>query len=556
MQRFVKLVASFSVLVGCTVDWDAVAQAGKDLPSLSSSSGAVTSGATTDATSMTAPASTAGSSMTSGAAPGSGSEGDSASAAGDEGGEAEPLEVEVFLTPSSVHEVGEVQIGVWTSRPVTAIDIFDGDAPLVLGAAPKEPVAVLEVTSDDAPGDGLHTIRAVGHTADNVSAEDEEDLLVDVAPGGTDVWPPYVHDGPLSGFTGVALLDDYSIAASGFLETEEEGLVAVVVKLDSATSSVEAGPISLGKVSLAGAGIGPAIAASEDGAVYVASTRAGSTWAVSKVRPGEPLPLVWTATGDPKTKAFGIAFAGDRVVVVGASEVAPGTHDLKVWWVSAADGKLFEQATFAASLQDDPKNGLDELGRGVAVVEDELVVVGERQIYDELNQKIRRAVVLRYGLDGELLDEWTSAGELLEEDGAMAVAPLRDGGFVVTGWGRDVLTIRQVLTRWFSATGEAGAVRFEPTPGSDAIAYAVGEDREGKIVLAGSRKGLVTDQDAWIFAIPGPLGVHAWDVVRSGPGKGPDDAADLAIGPWGHVSVVGSEFAELQPRAYALRLYP
>ncbi|MDC0721642.1 hypothetical protein [Nannocystis bainbridge] len=470
-------------------------------------------------------------------------------------GNALPLEVAVLLGPSSVSKVGEVLVNVWTSRPVKTIDIFDGEEPLVLGAAPKTPVAVLEVTSDQSPGDGMHMIRAVAHAEDGVIGQAERDLLIDVAPGGTDVWPPYVHAGPVSAFTGVTLLGDQSIAASGVIEAKE-GLVAVVMQFDGATGNVEAGPISLGKISVAAAGHGPAIAAGDDGAVYVASTRAGTTWAVSKVRPGNPLPLVWTVTGELGTQAFGITFAGNRVVVVGASEVAPGTHDLKVWWLATEDGELLDESTFAAGSEDDPGNLLDELGRAATLVGDRLVVVGERQIEGEFNNPYRRAVVLHYSLAGILLDEWTSPGELLEEDAGMAVAPLRDGGFVVTGWGRNVFTIRQVLTRWFSATGEAGPVRIESTPGNDAIAYAIGEDREGKLVLAGSRKTPATDADAWIFAISGPLGAHTWDVIRSGPGKGPDQTADLAIGPWGHVSVVGGEFADLQPRAFAMRLYP
>ncbi|MFY0539534.1 hypothetical protein [Nannocystis pusilla] len=42
--------------------------------------------------------------------------------------------MEVFLTPTSVDKVGEVQVAVWTSRPVATIDVFDGDMPLALGA--------------------------------------------------------------------------------------------------------------------------------------------------------------------------------------------------------------------------------------------------------------------------------------------------------------------------------------------------------------------------------------------------------------------------------------
>ena len=75
-------------------------------------------------------------------------------------------------------------------------------------------------------------------------------------------------------------------------------------------------------------------------------------------------------------------------------------------------------------------------------------------------------------------------------------------------------------------------------------------------VDAGATEVLALDDRDALFAVPGPLGAHAWDIVRDGPGHGPDDAAGLAVGPWGHVSVAGSEFADLQPRAFALRFYP
>src|SRR5690606_15577593 len=111
------------------------------------------------------------------------------SSSGEPGGDkAVPVGVKVYVTPSPTIEVGEVQVSVWTSRPVASIDIFDNDVPLVLGAVPADPVHVLEVTSDDIPGDGPHLIRAVAHAADGVSGHGEKELLVDVQPGGTDVW--------------------------------------------------------------------------------------------------------------------------------------------------------------------------------------------------------------------------------------------------------------------------------------------------------------------------------------------------------------------------------
>ncbi|MCY1004471.1 hypothetical protein OV079_02575 [Nannocystis pusilla] len=68
-----------------------------------------------------------------------GSESDGESGTTSDDGKALPLDVELILTPPSVGAVGEVQIDVWTSRPVASIDLFDDDEPLVLGATPKSP---------------------------------------------------------------------------------------------------------------------------------------------------------------------------------------------------------------------------------------------------------------------------------------------------------------------------------------------------------------------------------------------------------------------------------
>ncbi|MFY0538475.1 hypothetical protein [Nannocystis pusilla] len=182
--------------------------------------------------------------------------------------------------------VGEVQVSVWTSRPVAAIDIFDNDVPLVLGAVPANPVHVFEVTSDDVPGDGTHTIRAVAHAADGVSGQDAEELLIDVQPGGTDVWPPYVKPGPINGFTSAAIRDN-GIDVAGYLETND-GLKAVAVRIDGTKGQPEGEPIHLGPVAAIGGGRGPAIAVTGDEATFVAWTfpDSGSTrWAVTEINP-------------------------------------------------------------------------------------------------------------------------------------------------------------------------------------------------------------------------------------------------------------------------------
>ncbi|MDC0672439.1 hypothetical protein [Nannocystis radixulma] len=452
-------------------------------------------------------------------------------------------------------EVGAVQVSVWTSRPVASVDIFDDDSPLVLGAAPANPVHAFEVTSDAVPGDGMHTIRAVAHAADGVSGEDTEELLIDVQPGGTDVWPPYVQAGPINGFTSAAMLGN-GIGVAGFFETNE-GLEAVAMRIDGTKGQPEGASILLGPVAVTGGGRGPAIAAAGDDAAFVAWTQpvaATTRWAWSRVEFGEAKGQTWT--GPHETSVNAIAVVDDVLILAGAFEQGPDTHDLWVWWISAETGELLDARSFAAPPADDMFNDWDEVARGVAIVGDEVVVVGEREISGVNNQLVRRTVVLRHTLDGEPLPEWTSPGELLEEDAGMGITPLRGGGFAVTGWARDKGSIRQVLTRWFSAEGEAIAMRIEPTPLEDARGLAIGEDREGKIIIAGTRQQPQTDANAWVFAVPGPAGAHVWEVIRNGPGQGPDEAAGLALDAWGYAYVAGSEFDALQPRAFALRLYP
>ncbi|MFZ6179951.1 hypothetical protein [Nannocystis pusilla] len=488
--------------------------------------------------------------------------GDSATTGASTGddGKAMPVAVELFLEPSPVTEVGPVQVSVSTSRPVESIDIFlkkkeDGDVPLVLGAAPGNPVHVFEVTSEAVPGDGMHTIRAVARAADGVSGESSEALLIDVQPGGSNVYPPYVKAGPINGFTSAALRGN-GIDVAGYFETND-GLEAVAVHVDGTTGQPEGTPVLLGPVAVTGGGRGPAIATAGDDTAFVAWTRPanGSTqWAVSRVKFGEAKGPMWT--GPSKTTANAIAVVDETLIVVGASEIGPNTHDLGVWWVSAESGEVLHAETFVPPPGEDPNNGRDEVGRGVAIVNDEVVVVGERETTNDDNELVRRTLVLRYSLVGETLDEWTSPGELMDEDAGMAVAPLRGGGFVVTGFGRNLQSsMRLVLTRWFTAEGEAGPVRIEPTT-ADALGFALGEDREGKLVIVGSLQQPKTDANAWVFAVPGPVGARVWEVVRNGPGQGPDEAAGLAVDAWGYSYVVGSEFDALQPRAFALRLYP
>ncbi|MFY0536836.1 hypothetical protein [Nannocystis pusilla] len=215
--------------------------------------------------------------------------------------------------------------------------------------------------------------------------------------------------GPINGFTSAALRGN-GIDVAGYFETND-GLEAVAVRVDGTKGQPEGAPVLLGPVAVTGGGRGPAIAAAGDDAAFVAWTQAdkGSTrWAVSRVKFGETKGPMWT--GPSKTSANAIAVVGDMLVVVGAIEVGPNTHDLWGWWVSPETGELLGAREFAAPFAEDPQNWFDEVARGVAIVGDEVVMVGERETMTVDNILVRRTIVLRHTLEGEPLAEWTSPG--------------------------------------------------------------------------------------------------------------------------------------------------
>lgn len=236
----------------------------------------------------------------------------------------------------------------------------------------------------------------------------------------------------------------------------------------------------------------------------------------------------------------------------------PPRHDIRVRWLSLESGAEIAATTFAATKDADANNVLSERAFGVACIDGEVVVAGTREVkVDQQDISHLRTVVLRYDTPAASPSLWTSPGDVLAEDAALAITPTRKGGFAVTGWARELGgSVRQVLTRRFVANSIHLWARIEVTPGSDAAGHAIAEDREGKLIIAAGREHPGTDLDAWIFATTGPLEPRTWEVLRNGPSNGPDEALGLALDEWGYAFPVGVEMQELESHAFALRLYP
>jgi hypothetical protein len=129
--------------------------------------------------------------------------------------------------------------------------------------------------------------------------------------------------------------------------------------------------------------------------------------------------------------ATAITLCQGQVVVVGSvlTNANPAHYDLHVSWLSKTTGHELDSATFAATLKEDPSNELNERAYGVACIGDEVVVVGTREVRpDPKEAEYVRAVALRYAASNAEPDVWTSPGEVLAEDAALAVAPTKTAG--------------------------------------------------------------------------------------------------------------------------------
>ena len=570
------LVEAIAALPGCdTLLTDPVCV---ELYGSSSSSGDATASSSTGAgvapTSMQDAAETG----ETGAAEGSGgSSGDSSgpagtsgansSGTGDEPGLGEALTAQLSVVPAQALAPGPVEVHLQFHGPAVAVDLYDGDTPLLLGAAPKGALFEFVATSDDVPGDGLHTLKAVVRAGDGRTVQTHAELWVDLPPGGSEDWAKPVP-GEVSGYSSVAMAG-YDPVVAGYFE-KGPTTTLVVARLDRATGEPLSGPILLDKITWSGESRGPALAVGPDGAVYVAATWVtynSVTRRVHKLDMGGKDPIdLWKApsTGDYSEEATGVAVLGERVYVVGSklTNLNPPQRDLKLWRLEAETGAYIDETTFYAPPSEDKKNERSERAYAVAVVGDKLVVVGTREFKPEGKFGVYvRSVVLLFTVEGKLVDEWTSPGDILDEDAALAVAPTQDGGFVTTGWaGMQFLGApRQVLTRRFAIEGEEislTGVRPEPTPGTQAVGHAIAEDLEGKLIIAASCERPETGLDAWVFAAPGMNGARTWEVFRNGASDGPDEAVGLALDAWGYVHAVGSELDQLVVHAFALRLFP
>lgn len=472
------------------------------------------------------------------------------------------------VSPEKVDKVGPVTVALQWSGPIDAVDLYFGDKLLLQGVPPAEAKYVLPVTSEHVPGNGDYEFRAVVHEPDR-SAEVMASLEIGVPSGGTQVWK-YSDSDSVSVYTSIAMLGEDVVVAGYVMKGEVPVLAVAVLGLPKDGQKVEpkVGPMLFEPISWSGESPGPAITVEPGGSVFVAATipsEKTTQRVIYRLDPATLEPVSKPEYSAEDEDATALTLCKEQVVVAGSvrTNEAPPLYDLRVSWLSKQSEGPVSTATFAAPKEEDQMNAWSERAYGVACVDGEVVVVGTRQIKpDPKKPAYTRTVVLRYASPDASPEVWTSPGkklgkDVLDEDAALAVVPTKDGGYAVTGWTRALEpgAVHQVLTRRFNAAGEHLWSRSEPTPDGDAIGRALGEDLEGKLIVAGSRYQSGTDLNAWIFAVPNEYESCTWEVLHHGTSNGPDQAYGLALNSWGYPFAAGVEFDE-QVRAFALGLSP
>jgi len=545
-----------------TFDTDAVC---KDIYGGSSSSGADWTGTGGIMTTTIDPDTTGGvASEVSGDGDGGSSSSDGAGPPGDADA---GLSAKLSVSTAQVFEVMDVDVALTWSGPVSAVDLHLGDMPLVIGAPPAAALYTLKVTSDDVPGNGKRDLCALVHAVDGRTVSTCTELDIAVTKGGEEDWKTSPFDTAVSALTSAAVLGD-GLAIAGYMMPQGEVPKLVVAVLD-ADGNLRFAPRVFDHqqdktITWSGEASGPALTVDPDGSIYVAATVVDGSTTRRMIRKLDPDTL--EDVHDPRfgnldEDATALALCQGRVVVVGSVRTAtkPNRYDLRVWWLSEESGfEIGQPSTFAAPPSEDDKNALSERAYGVACVGGEVVVVGTRGVWPDVGDPEHvRTVVLRFAAPGAVPDVWTSPGDVLAEDAALAVTPTKNGGFAVTGWTREQGPggVRQVLSRRFGPGGVHLWPRPELTPSGEAIGRALAEDLEEKLIIVGGRKQPMMDWNAWILAAADQNSQPVWDKVYD-VDQGPDEALGLALDAWGYPHVVGTEFEDLKMRAFALRLYP
>jgi hypothetical protein len=257
-----------------------------------------------------------------------------------------------------------------------------------------------------------------------------------------------------------------------------------------------------------------AIAVDGSGSVYVTGSSGGDYATIKYDREGSQL---WVARydgpsgGDDQAVAVGVDAAGG-VYVTGTSdgEFATLKYD--------SDGDQVWAARYAGAAR---AMALDDSGN--------VYVTGQSsELY----------ATIKYDSEGNELWVLGCSGTLYGKGEAVAIALDDAGDVYITGrsYGARSSSYGYTTVKYTSGGKQRWAARYDPPRGAKVQAVDIAVDSAGGVVVTGS-----TWDVAWDFVTVAydAGGREIWSDLYDGPAGGYDEAAAVAVDPWGNVYVTG-----------------
>ena len=407
-----------------------------------------------------------------------------------------PPEISTFMVvPDTLHEAGTAEAHAVVSADVVSLQLrVDGQE--VWTGPPSEFAWTFAATSK-AASEGTYTLELVARDGEGLTASATAMLWVTLPDTGTErcVFTEDIGAGRL---TAAVYADDALVVVGALANPSYQ---ATVWRLDPDSCQPQAGyPWQLPQWSpqpLPPTSEAVGLALDPDGRMAIAANLGAGLSRQPYLAVLSPQgALEWEHVGPIGQTYSGVTTAPNRFVVVGEVLVngMPPRYDGLIESFDAAGMKVWSDI-LSAPLPGDNFPGdptiFDEHPRAITwqAESQTLLIVGERQVREDILSIWTRAFSTRYTANGALVSAWTSNGLDADEDGLLAVSNCAET-YLAVGWVGGP-NGRTPATRWLDPLGNGDKRRLDTL--ADTSMRAVACDREQKISAVAT-----TDKDAYI----------------------------------------------------------
>ena len=463
-----------------------------------------------------------------------------------------PPQVKSFsVTPHVLYLADHATLDAAFSTDVVEVDILEiidgADEVLADDLAPADfPFDLLMATAAD---NGLHTYKLRARDALDQSTDSNIDTLtVLLPPGGTALGTVVSdYDEKSQGYAVTPRADGGSFIVGAF---ENGGWAAF------ARGYAKDGTLPINVMPTDGIAIANALAPAGNGDVYVVGNYDDNGGGyLARVTPMGDVTLL-DKLGE-KTVGRAVALVGDRVLVAGHApdpdDQSEKTDDLRVW---IYDALATDDPPLEIAWQPDDESEFafaDDEAVAIAADGDRVIVVGQSEIQDKWISR-SRLVALHVGLNGAILDEVLHAPKgLAVAATAVTVTPVGDA--ILGGWSAPLVSNPPRQPALFGLSAELElTTELHDLPGIHEV-RGVAALPNKRVVVATDIAG-VGGTDILLRGVAWPSGVQTWAYTYKGSQGGDDHVHAVAAEPAGIVHFTGHTQVGGAPRALVGRVHP